>query len=53
LSTTADTLVPGMVKEGARTMWQLGQIYVTDGGADGQALTEPNATFMRQGIFVP
>lgn len=53
LSTTADTLVPGMVKEGARTMWQLGQVFVTDGGADNQALTDPNSVFMRQGIFVP
>jgi hypothetical protein len=53
LSTTADTLVPGMVKESARTMWQLGQIFVADGGADNVALTDPNSVFMRQGIFVP
>jgi hypothetical protein len=53
LSTTADTLLPGMVKEGARTMWQLGQMYVTDGGPDNVALTDPNTVFMRQGIFVP
>ena len=53
VTTTADTLIPGMIKEGARTMWQLGQVSVNDGGADGVALTDPNATFMRQGIFVP
>ena len=35
LTTTLDTLIPGAVVERARTMLQLGQIRVIDGGADG------------------
>jgi hypothetical protein len=53
LSTTADALTPGIVVEGRRTMWQLGQVEVRDGGADGVASTSPNAPFAVQGIFVP
>ena len=52
-STTADALVPGLVVEGARAIWQLGAIEVLDGGADDIAATTPNTPFMRQGIFVP
>jgi hypothetical protein len=53
LSTTADTLVPGIVDEGARAVWQMGQLTVADGGADGVAATEPNSVFAVQGLFVP
>ena len=53
LSTTADALVPGAVKEVQRTIWQLDQIAVNDGGADGLAATEPNSSFARPGIFIP
>ena len=53
LATTADALIPGTVKEGLRSIWQLGQIQVTDGGPDGVAATAPNSVFLRQGIFTP
>jgi Tol biopolymer transport system component len=53
LTTTLDTLIPGAVVERARTMLQLGQVRVIDGGADGDTATEPNTVFLRQGIFVP
>jgi hypothetical protein len=53
LSTTADALAPGSIKEGRRTIWELGQVQVYDGGADGIASTTPNAVFLRQGIFAP
>ena len=54
LTTTADTLVPGAVKENLRTTWQLGQIQVYDGGADGVASTTgDNTLFETQGVFVP
>jgi hypothetical protein len=52
-STSADALVPGSAVEGVRAIWQLGQVEVLDGGADGSASTNPNTPFMRQGIFVP
>jgi hypothetical protein len=53
VDTTADALVPGMVVEGVRTIWQLGQVEVRDGGPDGVASTAPNTPFLRQGLFVP
>jgi hypothetical protein len=53
VSTTANALAPGTVKDGARAMWQLGQVDLYDGGADGAASTEPNTRFETQGVFVP
>ncbi len=51
--TTFDALVPAAVKEGKRAIWEFGQVFVSDGGADGAVATHPNAVFARQGIFVP
>jgi hypothetical protein len=42
--TTAEALVPGIVTELKRAVWQLGQIVVRD---------ENGNDFLRQGIFVP
>jgi hypothetical protein len=53
VATTADSLAPGTVKGGARTMWQLGRVDVYDGGADGVASTDPNTRFETEGVFVP
>jgi hypothetical protein len=53
LATTADALVPGIVVEGKRAMWQLGQVQVLDGGPDGVASTTPNSPYAAQGVFVP
>jgi hypothetical protein len=54
IETTADTLVPGSVKEGKRSIWQLSQIQVYDGGSDQDAdTTSDNTLFMDEGIFVP
>ena len=52
-STTADAVIPGMVDEGARAVWQLRAIDVGDGGPDGLIGTSPNGLFATQGIFVP
>ena len=52
-STSLDAVVPGAIKEGKRTIWEMGQIYVNDGGADGVTSTHPNTLFARQGVFVP
>jgi WD40 repeat protein len=53
LTTTLDTLIPGAVVERARTILQLGQVRVVDGGPDGDTATEPNTVFLKQGVFVP
>jgi TolB protein len=52
-TTTADALIPGAIKEGRRSIWQLGQVVVYDGGADGDTATADNTVFARQGLFVP
>ena len=53
IATTADAVTPGIIDEGARAVFQLGQVTVADGGPDGEAATEPNGVFAVQGIFVP
>jgi hypothetical protein len=44
VQTTIDTLVPGAVPEGKRSIWELGQIEVDD---------VHGAPFMKQGVFLP
>ena len=51
--TSFNAVVPGIVKDGTRAIWELTQGIVTDGGPDGATDTTPNTTFMRQGVFVP
>jgi hypothetical protein len=54
VNTTADAVLgAGTVLEGKRSLWQLGQMRVNDGGADGVASTTPNSPFMVQGVMVP
>jgi hypothetical protein len=53
LSSTADAVNPGTVLENRRTIWQLGQVRVFDGGSDGVASTAGNTLFAVQGLFVP
>ena len=53
LTTTADAVVPGVVVEGKRAMWELGKAQVLDGGSDGVASTTPNFLFASQGVLVP
>ncbi len=53
VKTSADAVTPGVVKEGMRTVWQLGKVKVFDGGPDDLASTTPNTPFAVQGIFVP
>jgi hypothetical protein len=53
VTTTADAVTPGVIKEGKRAIWQLGQVQVFDGGPDGDAETSPNTLFATQGVFVP
>jgi hypothetical protein len=53
VATTADTLVPGTVREGKLANWQLDQVKVYDGGPDGIASTPDNKLFAVEGVFVP
>ena len=53
VSTTAEALTPGILKEGKRTVWAVGKVRVFDGGADGDAQTGPNTLFATEGIYVP
>jgi hypothetical protein len=54
VNTTADAVVgAGTILESKRTIWQLGQVRVNDGGTDGVASTTPNNPFMAQGVLVP
>jgi hypothetical protein len=54
LATTANALAPGLILEGKRSVWELGQVKVYDGGSDGLAsTTSDNTLFMDEGVFVP
>jgi hypothetical protein len=54
LTTTADSVVPGLVTESQRSVWALDRFDVYDGGADGDADTPgDNARFLTQGVFIP
>jgi Tol biopolymer transport system component len=54
ISTTADTLVPGTIKEGLRAIWQIGRVRVDDAGPDGDPDTNAdNTVFATQGVFIP
>jgi hypothetical protein len=52
-ATSANAIVPGSVGAGKRAVWQVDQIEVWDGGADGTVSTADNTIFLKQGIFVP
>ena len=54
LNTTLEALVPGVAVEGARAIWEVGQLTVNDGGSDGDADTSgDNTLFATPGIFIP
>ena len=53
LTTTVDALVPGAVSERKRTIVELAQVQLFDGGPDGDIGTTPNTLFAVQGIFIP
>ena len=53
VDTTADAVLPGVVKESRRAVWMMGPVQVFDGGPDGVVSTTPNTLFAKQGVFVP
>jgi hypothetical protein len=50
--TTLDALAPGTIAEGKRSIWELGQMTVRDGGIDDHRV-DAYTTFAVQGVFVP
>ena len=54
LNTTADAVLPGMVMETKRTIWELGDVRGASTAAPtALASTQDNTLFLRQGVFVP
>jgi TolB protein len=53
LDTSMNAVVPATVKDGDRTVAQLGAVQVLDGGPDGDTATADNSVFAVQGLFVP
>jgi hypothetical protein len=53
LSSTFNAIVPGVVVEGKRANWELGQLQVFDGGSSGTAGASDSTLFETQGLFVP
>jgi hypothetical protein len=53
LSTTLESILPGTVTEAKRSIWQITNLEVRDGGADGDADTGPNSVFLKTGLFAP
>jgi hypothetical protein len=52
-ATSANAVVPGTVSGGARSIWQVGEVELYDGGEDGVADTPDNDLFEVQGVFTP
>jgi len=62
VQTTMDSLLPGAVTEGRRSVWETGKIEIEDAGPNGTGFGAgcpsacgdgDEAVFMRQGVFVP
>jgi plastocyanin len=53
ITTTANAVTPGAVVDAARAIWELSNVQVFDGGADGAASTADNTLFADQAVFVP
>jgi hypothetical protein len=54
VATSADAVMSDSVREGQRGIWNVGQVQVFDGGADGDAdTTGDNTLFAEQGTFAP
>jgi plastocyanin len=53
IATTANAVTPGAVVDSARSVWELTNVQVFDGGADGAASTADNTLYADQAFFVP
>jgi len=53
LNTSANALLPNVVRSGKAAVWQIGQVEVMDRGQDGIAGNSDDKVFEVQGVFVP
>jgi hypothetical protein len=53
VSTSANGVLAGAVKDTQRAVVEVGQLQIFDGGADGNVATADNTLFGVQGIFIP
>ena len=54
VNTSMNAVIPGTHKDTKRVVWEMGDIRIYDGGADGDGgTTADNTLFLRQGLFVP
>jgi hypothetical protein len=53
VATTANTLFPGLVTTGDRTIWQVIAVKLNDGGSSGTAGASDATLFEDRGVFVP
>jgi glucose/arabinose dehydrogenase len=53
VNTSANALVPGVVRTGDKSIWQVGEIGVTDSGPDGTRGNSDDETLAVQGIYIP
>jgi hypothetical protein len=61
LTTTVNAQIPGAIVDGMRSIWEFGQVEIRDAGPNGTGYGScpptcgdgDEATFMRQGVFVP
>jgi hypothetical protein len=53
VNTTANALVPGVVRNGDAAIWQLGQVALMDSGPDGTRGNGDDQVFAVQGVFAP
>jgi len=53
VNTTANALMPGIVRDGDAAVWQVGQIELTDSGPDGTRGNGDDDLFAVQGVFLP
>ena len=62
ISTTADAVLPNVIKEGHRAIWESGPVHVRDAGPNGTGFGAgcpptcgdgDETLFLRQGVFVP
>jgi hypothetical protein len=52
-ATSFDAAMPGVMKEGKRAVWELGQVKIFDGGSDDNVSTAGNTLFEVQGYYAP